>query len=513
MDEEQANWTHRPGDFYREKGRKARVEGVGSMHAFVYYGRGDFRVVQNRPIFYTSNDLIVKNIMVHRCGTEVKYYQQGYPPIDDILLSQLGCLIEFKGDFESSNLGKYANLLEMGESDPNLKDEFYRRLAEYLDSLPESQRNSIRENFFPAWGRVVGHEVVGVIEKVGSNVRNLTKPLGYLSTQLKRIPRDYLDFREGEKVILQPRCARYKLVRCHRRRRGVVGVQLLGSNIEDVSRSLDGGYAQCIRVTPELIQTGCIIRVPDGVSDAEAALVEPTACLVDCLDLATHPEGQDEKGNIMKKGVSRDGVTAILGSGAMAFIAAEVVLTFDEKMQVGGASQVIMFARSQEKADLGNSLLGSKFRDRVKFFIYDSSRSQGEITEELRREYGASFIFDDVIIAAGDVRAVELAHRIVSGTGWRIHAFAGTRGNVTVESGVWHYSNAGTSGTSGCNTKAMENVLGMIERGTIELSRFSGNRYTFKDLQGDPSRFFTDNYLRPALLPNEGVPEVEWHET
>jgi len=96
-------------------------------------------------------------------------------------------------------------------------------------------------------------------------------------------------------------------------------------------------------------------------------------------------------------------------------------------------------------------------------------------------------------------------------TGTRIHAFAGTRGPITVESGFWHYGNAATSGTSGCNTKAMENVVGMIERG-LELERFSGKRYTFGDLESDPMKFFGDTYLRPLLLPNEGLDEPEWEE-
>jgi len=34
----------------------------------------------------------------------------------------------------------------------------------------------------------------------------------------------------------------------------------------------------------------------------------------------------------------------------------------------------------------------------------------------LKSEYGEQLAFDDVIVAAGDIRAVELAHRIVSGT-------------------------------------------------------------------------------------------------
>jgi threonine dehydrogenase-like Zn-dependent dehydrogenase len=502
----------RLGDSYRERGRQAEVEGVGvgGMHALVYYRAGDFRVVKNRPIFYTSNDLVIRVNMVHRCGTDVRYYREGHPLIDRILMRQLGDLTDLDGSFDVSNLAGYVDLLQAGAVDKEMRDDLYVNLMKYVKTLTEEQRASFARNLFLEWGRVVGHEMVGTIQKVGSKVASLTKPLGYTSTWLRRIPPEYLDFREGERVILQTRCAQYRAVPESLQKGNVAGIQLLGMDIEDGARTLDGGFAQYIRVTPELIRSGCVIRVPDCISDTEAALVEPTACLVDCLDLAVHPEGQNEEGNLMKKGVMRDGVTVIVGSGAMAFIAAEVALTMDEKMKVGGASKVIMFVRSEEKATLGEKLLGSKFGDRVEFFVYDSLHRHDENVRLFKNEY--KMPIDDIIIAAGDARAIELAHRIVSGTGWRIHAFAGTHGYIRVPSGVWHYGNAGTSGTSGCNTRAMENVLKMIERGTVDLSRFSGNRYTFEDLQKDSQCFFTDKHLRPALLPNEGVPDVDWRE-
>ncbi|MDH5440616.1 MAG: alcohol dehydrogenase catalytic domain-containing protein [Candidatus Bathyarchaeota archaeon] len=508
----QSRLTLKPGDIYKEKNRKAKVEGValGGMNALVYYGAGDFRVVRNRPIFYTSNDLIVKVDMVHRCGTDARYYREGHRFIDSILLTEFGDLTDLKGSFDPLKLEEYVHFLETGEANRQVEDELYRNLAKYWGTLNKEQRAHLAGSLFTEWGRIPGHEIVGTIEKVGSNVKNLTKPLGYTSTWLSLLPEEYLNFKKGERVILQTRCARYRDPPKFLQKGNVAGIQLLGMDIEDGARTIDGGFAQYMRITSELIQSGCVIRVPDGIGDTEAALVEPTACLIDCLDLAVHPEGQDERGNIMKKGVRRGGVTAIVGSGAMAFIAAELALAADEKMQVGGASKVIMFVRSEEKAALGQRLLGSKFGGKIGYFIYDSNRPHEENVRKFREEYGKSSIADDVIIAAGDIRAIELAHRLVSGTGWRIHAFAGTSGGIRVESGIWHYSNAGTSGTSGCNTRAMENVLRMIERGTIELSRFSGNKYTFADLQRNPGRFFTDRYLRPALLPNKGVSDIEW---
>jgi hypothetical protein len=119
--------------------------------------------------------------------------------------------------------------------------------------------------------------------------------------------------------------------------------------------------------------------------------------------------------------------------------------------------------------------------------------------------------FDDVILAAGGAATVGVAHQLLAPTGGRILTFAGTRGPVSLESGVWHYANAGVLGTSGCNTKMMEIALGMMARRTIDLRGLSGRTYTFADLIAHGAApFFLDQHLRPALDPNAGLPPVSW---
>jgi threonine dehydrogenase-like Zn-dependent dehydrogenase len=119
--------------------------------------------------------------------------------------------------------------------------------------------------------------------------------------------------------------------------------------------------------------------------------------------------------------------------------------------------------------------------------------------------------FDDVILAAGGPETVAVAHELLAPTGGRILTFAGTRGPCQIESGVWHYGNAGVSGTSGCNTKMMEVALGLLARGSIDVSRLSGHAYTFAHLkEKGAGAFFQDRYLRPKLLPNEGLAPVDW---
>lgn len=488
----------KPGDRWRERGRESRVEVVGTMWAMVYHGRGDLCVIPDRPYFCTEHDVLARVIMVHRCGTDVKILARGRPvPLDDSLLGELGDYLGIGGESDPECFRAYADLVWANQQGAEPPDRLFRGAKRYIEGLDSQQHETLRASLRREWGRVLGHEMVVQVEHVGSKVKDLTDPLGYTETE-PRLSDGYLDFQVGERLTVQTRVARYQPPPAHLRGGDIRGVQLLNQDHQNMAMELDGAYAEYLRLTPEMIQSGSLLRVPSSIPDVEAALVEPAACLLDCLDLGGHPEAQGPRGNIMKKGVKRGGHTAVIGSGAMAFMAAQMALHEDELIEVGGAAKVTMLVRSEQKAELGRRLLAAE--SRIDYQIEPPGTNDEQIVWNMKERHGPEFGFDDVILAAGDHATVALAHKLVAGSDWRIHAFAGTRGPAEMESGLWHYGNAGTHGTSGCNAKAMENVIGMIERG-FELEKFSGRRYTLPDLHRDPSPFFTDTHLRPLLLP------------
>ena len=488
----------KPGDSWRERGRESRVEVVGTMWAMVYHCRGDISVIADRPYLCTEHDMLAKVIMVHRCGTDVKILTKGRPvPLEESLLDELDGYLGLVGEADPECFKAYADLALGNQLDAEPRESLFREVGRYIEGLDVQQREALRVRLRREWGRVLGHEMVVEVEHVGGKVGDLTAPLGYTETD-PRLSDDYLDFQVGERLTVQTRVARYQPPPAHLRGEEVRGVQLLNRDHQNMAMELDGAYAEYLRLTPEMIQSGSLLRVPSNISDVEAALVEPAACLLDCLDLGVHAEGQGPRGNIMKKGVKRGGHTAVIGSGAMAFMAAQMALHEDELIEVGGAAKVTMLVRSEQKAELGRRLLPAE--PRIDYLVGPPGESDEGIVRSMKERYGPEFGFDDVILAAGDQATVALAHKLVAGSDWRVHAFAGTRGPAEMESGLWHYGNAGTHGTSGCNTKAMENVIGMIERG-FELEKFSGRRYALPDLCRDPSPFFTDTHLRPALLP------------
>jgi threonine dehydrogenase-like Zn-dependent dehydrogenase len=477
------------------------IESAATMDALVYFGRGDYRVVANRPIIGTAHDVIARVLLVHRCGTDVKIYQSGRPDqAEESLLQELAALLDSEYSGDSRHFLKYVHLLENGAQDDSFSDPLYDDVARVVEGLRESERAELKQKLCLYWGRIFGHEAVIEIVRVGSRVRELTEGIGYLQGQ--QLEPEYLDFQLGEICTLQSRIAHYRPP--HAAGKSVRGVQLLGGNITDLAMNQAGAFAQYIRLRPQIIRSGSILRVPASVDQISAALVEPLACLLDCFQKSTHEVGQDEQGSVLRKGVLPGGTTLVIGSGSMALMAGRLALMDDAVIQAGGARQVVFAVRSAAKRDLVMRIMND---ERVACVVCDNDAQLSQAIEQQyagKRRDDTFRGFDDVILAAGNARTVAIAHDFIAPTGARVLTFAGTRGSATIESGVWHYANAGVLGTSGCNTKMMEIALGLLERRSIRLNDLSGRTYTFNDLrEGGTAQFFEDQYLRPKLDPQQ----------
>lgn len=474
------------------------------MTALVYLGKEHMEVVDGRPIVCTDQDIIARVDRVHRCGTDVKIFRNGRPDqCEESLLDELRSIFACSERPGRVPFRTYADLAIGGGCRPEIDDPLYRQLTERIASLPDDQRRDLPRQMRLHWGRILGHETVVTIERVGSRVGELRKGIGYLDGV--DLSTEYLDFQPGQRCVLQSRVAYYDPPPSDMPE--ARGVQLLGGNITDLAMNQAGAYASRVRLTPEMICSGSIIRVPAGVSPEAAALAEPTACLLDCFQKSTHEVGQDHTGSILVKGVRPAGIACVIGSGSMALMAGQLATLDDPILKMGRAREVVFIVRSQAKADLVRSIL----RDRPVSTVIcpDEAVLPAAISGQYARSFEARFSrpfqgFDDVILAAGDAGTVAHAHRLIAPTGSRILAFAGTRGQCTVESGAWHYGNAGIVGTSGCNTKMMEIVLGLFARRSLQPEPLAGKTYTFADLRkpGGVEVFFDDNHLRPCLTPN-----------
>jgi threonine dehydrogenase-like Zn-dependent dehydrogenase len=480
------------------------IEWSSTMTALVYFGKEHMEVVDNRPIVCTDQDIIARVDRVHRCGTDVKIFHNGRPDqCEESLFDELKVIMQCSEQSGKVPFTAYADLAMGGVTRADINDPLYQRIAERVAALSDDQRRSLATLMRLHWGRILGHETVVTIERVGSRVHELRKGIGYLDGV--ELTDEFLNFKPGDRFVLQSRIAYYDPPPSDMP--DARGVQLLGGNITDLAMNLGGAYACYTRLTPEIICSGSAIRVPAGVSPEAASLAEPTACLLDCFQKSTHEVGQDATGSILVKGARPGGVTCVIGSGSMALMAGQLATLDDPIVRMGIAREVVFVVRSRTKADLVRSILEDRPVSTV--ICVDEARLSAAIAEQYAPSYKARFGrdfpgFDDVIIAAGGAQTVGDVHKLITHTGGRLQAFAGTRGPCTVESGVWHYGNAAIIGTSGCNTKMMEVVLGLFARGSLQPEPLAGKVYTFDDLRrpGGISAFFDDKNLRPCLAPN-----------
>jgi L-iditol 2-dehydrogenase len=337
---------------------------------------------------------------------------------------------------------------------------------------------------------VLGHELVAQIIEVGSEVRSLSEGIGY--REGRKLPPEYLDFREGERVTFQSRIARYR-----------DGLMLIPRPIANLSFQIDGGYSQYMRVPETMIRSESVLRVPGGVSDEEACLVEPAACALESIFASPHPTGVDEQGrHLYRAGIKPGGNVCVIGSGTVSMIYAALA-------RLQGAGRIVMVVRSESKKALVHRLLGGGVETYLAPRTGEDESSKTLAAEDaICRDLGqmtGGYLFDDVISACASPAAQRLMLKLYTPEGYAVGAcFGGThhlvdRANLDAN----HYRAAKTIGTSGCSTSGMHTILDWLSGDSLELDGFiSKRRFTLDD---DPHEFFTTDAdgLKPALFMKE----------
>lgn len=330
---------------------------------------------------------------------------------------------------------------------------------------------------------ILGHELSTEIVEIGSRVRDLKDGIGY-----KEGEKINFDLNVGDRITVQSRIARYK-----------DGLMLLSNPITILSFILPAGYSQYMKIPKELILSGSLIKIPAGVTDEEAALIEPAACALESIFATPHPLGVDKDGrHIYHAGIRKGGNVCVIGSGTVSMIYALLC-------RLEGAEKVFILVRSREKEELVRRILGGWVKvmvidDYSKRPLSEKQKEEEKIAARLKNETDG-YLFDDVIVACPNPDAQRLMLKLYTPEGYAVGAcFGGTHELVDgADIDRNHYRSAKTIGTSGCSTRAMETIARRLGEKKISFKGFTHpGHFTFND---KPEEFFTVTGLKPVLYP------------
>ena len=272
--------------------------------------------------------------------------------------------------------------------------------------------------------RVLGHEIAGNIEEIGSNVK------AYFNT--------------GMRLTLNPNIFCGRCIFC------VAGRHQLCDERRALGFDVDGGFAEYLIIPFESIRTGAICEIPENLSYEEAALIEPISC---CLHAQT----------LVKVGAG-DTVT-IIGAGPMGIMHTMMAKAL-------GASNVIVSEiserRLQTAVDFGANVAVNPIKEDLASRVFEATGRRGA---------------DVVIVAVGSQSALEQAFGLLC-KGGRVSFFAGLpkgKENVTLNASIIHYKETVVSGSFASTPYEFCKTIHLVATGRLDAKPLITHRFGLDD--------------------------------
>ncbi len=273
--------------------------------------------------------------------------------------------------------------------------------------------------------RVPGHEVVGELVEVGANVQGLEV---------------------GQRLMIAPNYG------CGHCRECVSGNNNRCANYGAIGITVDGAFAEYLRIPAALILQGGLIPIGKGVDAAAAALIEPLACVVRG-QAALHIEPDD--------------LVLIVGAGPIGVM--HVMLA-----RLHGAKRVIVSevspARLPAALALGADRAVDATREDLAQIVLDESGGRGA----------------DVIITAAPAHQAQEEALKLAAIGGRINYFGGLpkdRPTINFDSNLVHYKELLVTGTTACSTGDCWRAAEIVNAGRLDLTPVVSGRYPLREVE------------------------------
>jgi L-iditol 2-dehydrogenase len=272
--------------------------------------------------------------------------------------------------------------------------------------------------------RIPGHEVVGDVVEIGAHVTGLEL---------------------GQRVMVAPNFG------CGHCRQCVTGKNNLCAHFGAIGITLDGAFAEYMRIPAPLILQGNLIPIDKDVDPAAAALIEPFACVL---------RGQ------APLHIGPDDVVLVVGAGPIGVM--HIMLA-----RLQGAKRVIVSelsaARLPQALALGADRAVNVAEENLAQVVVDETGGRGA----------------DVIITAAPAHKAQEDALKLAAIGGRINYFGGLpkdRPTITFDSNLVHYKELIVTGTTACSTSDCWRAAEIVKADRLDLTQLVGGRYPLRDI-------------------------------
>ncbi len=278
--------------------------------------------------------------------------------------------------------------------------------------------------FPPGTVRVPGHEVVGDIAAVGVGVQGVEV---------------------GQRVMVAPNFG------CGRCRQCVSGNNNRCANYGAVGVTIDGAFAEYMRIPAPAILQGNMIPISAGVDPAAAALIEPFACVL---------RGQDAID------IRPGDVALVVGAGPIGVM--HIMLA-----RLRGAGRIIVSelqpARLEQALKVGADRVVNVLEEDLTAVVMEESRGEGA----------------DVIIVATPSHRAQEDSLALAAIGGRINFFGGLpkdRPTVNLDANLIHYKELRVTGTTACSTDDCRRAAAIVNSRRVDLRRLVSERFALSQM-------------------------------
>lgn len=283
---------------------------------------------------------------------------------------------------------------------------------------------------------IIGHEGSVTIVKVGKNLKGR--------------------YHVGQRFAIQPAVPTGPRHYRERYRDNAKGVNKIA-----VGYTLPGVFAEYVLITEEVIDSGCLLPLPDEkIPYFGAALAEPFSCVIAAQERIVHIlKDSPTSPRRAELGPKRNGVTLIIGAGPMGLMHIEVAMSYHP-------SKIIVSEILKKRLEKASKIFQEKAKQRgISLICTDSNH----LEEVIGRETDGRGV-DDVIVALGIAKVQEKSFDYLA-PGGVTDLFGGTPFSermIQVDTHRIHYDGVTVVGSSGSDPSDVARALDMMSKGLID---------------------------------------------